>query len=69
MAKFFEIGNEMTNLATLSLAPGSQKKINQLLLHCCVTAFIVTRQTLLKLLTTFLNKHNLMITRKSVSFD
>jgi len=32
--------------------------MNQLPLHCCVTAFIVTKETLLKLLTTFLKKQS-----------
>jgi len=45
-------------LPNIGLAPGSQKKINQLLLHCCVTTFIVTKETLLKLLTTFLKKQS-----------
>jgi len=36
-----------------------------LLLHCCVTAFIVMKETLLKLLTIFLKKHNLLIIRRS----
>ena len=45
-----------TSLGTTGLVPSSQKKTNQLLLHYCSTALIVTKETLLKLLTTFLRK-------------
>jgi len=57
-----QLTNKPIRLLNISLAPGSQKKINQLLLHCCKTVLIVMKQALLKLLTTFLKKHNLLIT-------
>jgi len=42
--------NKPIRLLNISLAPSSQNKIVQLL-HCCVTAFIVSKETLLKLKT------------------
>jgi len=52
-----QLTNKPIRLLNISLAPGSQEKINQLLPHRCLTAFIVTKETLQKLLTTFLKKH------------
>ena len=60
-----QLTNKPIRLLNISLAPGSQKKIKQLLLHCCVTAFIDTKETPLKFLTTFLKKHDILITRRS----
>jgi len=60
-----QLTNKPIRLLNISLALGSQEKINQLLLHCCLTAFIVTKEALLNLLTTFLKKHNLLITHRS----
>jgi len=60
-----QLTNKPIRLLNVSLAPGSQKKINQLLLDCCVTALIFTKEALLKLLITFLKKHNLLIRRRS----
>ena len=57
--------NKFVGLININLAPGSQKKMNQLLLNCCISAFIVTKETQLKFLTTFLKKDNLLITCRS----
>jgi len=52
-----QVRNKPTRIPNISLAPGSQKEINQLLLHCCAFAFTFTKESLLNLLTTFLKKH------------
>jgi len=60
-----QLTNKFVGLININLAPGSQKKMNQLLLNCCISAFIVTKETQLKFLTTFLKKDNLLITCRS----
>jgi len=52
------VRTQSAQFLNISLAPGSQKKINQLLLPCCATALIVKKETLLK-------KHNLLNTCRS----
>jgi len=48
-----QLTNKPVRLQNISQAPGSQKKMKQLLLHYCLTAFILMKETVLKLLTTF----------------
>jgi len=60
-----QLTNKFVGLININLARSSQKKMNQLLLNCCISAFIVTKETQLKFLTTFLKKHNLLITCRS----